>query len=162
MRFARLVVTGLKPLRLALQDLDLRDRRRVVVSFLYLAYVESFLSPSGEEFGELVRFCKSRHCRDREAPAPDTYTVLVDQVCWGVQVAAACFPRVRCLAEASATYLLLTNAGLPASLVIGVCDSEPGKLAAHAWVELKSEILFQETLTMRVYSPILRVGAHEW
>lgn len=156
--FWYLAFSGLRPLRFSLRGLGFRDRSSVLVAFVYLSYVESFLRHADGDFGELVELCITRASTGQLRLTPEAQQQLPDQACWSVQVAMGCIPRTRCLAEAFTVYLLLRRRGLPVSVVIGVCRSQRRKVSAHAWVELDSEPLYQSIMTRWVYAPIVRVG----
>jgi len=53
---------------------------------------------------------------------------------WAVLAAARRVPGTKCLARALALQVLMTRAGLPAKLCIGVAKEGGGALEAHAWV----------------------------
>lgn len=54
-------------------------------------------------------------------------------------------PAATCLTQSLVTVKLLENAGLPASLRIGVARSKSGELEAHAWVESKGRVIIGGT-----------------
>jgi hypothetical protein len=54
-------------------------------------------------------------------------------------------PAATCLAQALVTITMLEEAGLPASLRIGVARSEAGKIEAHAWVESMGKVIIGGT-----------------
>ena len=64
-----------------------------------------------------------------------------DQVRWAMAHARRVVPRATCLPQALAAESLLTRAGLPADLQIGVMKTAAGKLMAHAWVESDGRIV---------------------
>lgn len=70
-----------------------------------------------------------------------TSTVTRDQVRWAMAHAQRVVPRATCLPQALAAESLLTRAGLPADLQIGVMKTASGKLTAHAWVESDGRIV---------------------
>lgn len=67
--------------------------------------------------------------------------VSVDKIIWAVRVASRYIPgRVKCLARALTTQVLLERHGYKAQLRIGVAKGEQG-LEAHAWVESQGRIV---------------------
>lgn len=65
----------------------------------------------------------------------------VDKIIWAVMVASRYLPgRVKCLARALTTQVLLEGHGYQAQLRLGVVKSEQG-LEAHAWVESQGRIV---------------------
>lgn len=57
------------------------------------------------------------------------------QIGWAVRSAARYVPGATCLAQAVAASILLSRAGRPAVLQIGVTKPNRSTLSAHAWVE---------------------------
>ncbi len=65
----------------------------------------------------------------------------VDKIIWAVRVASRYLPgKVKCLARALTTQVLLERHGYQALLRIGVAKSKQG-LEAHAWVESQGRIV---------------------
>ena len=65
----------------------------------------------------------------------------VDKIIWAVRVASRYLPgRVKCLARALTTQVLLERHGYPAQLQIGFAKGDQG-LEAHAWVESQGRIV---------------------
>ena len=58
-----------------------------------------------------------------------------DRIAWAVAVTAGYIPGATCLTRAIAGEVLLSRAGLPAELRIGVATDGYRKLEAHAWIE---------------------------
>jgi hypothetical protein len=70
------------------------------------------------------------------APAPQ-------RVAWAVMAASGYVPRTStCLPQALAVQALLSRAGYPAELHIGVAKNGAARLDAHAWVESQGEVVF--------------------
>lgn len=70
-----------------------------------------------------------------------TDAVHVKKIIWAVKVASRYLPgRVKCLARALTTQILLERRGYQAQLRIGVVKNEKG-LEAHAWVESQGRIV---------------------
>jgi len=62
-----------------------------------------------------------------------------------VKVMSRFVPAATCLAQSLVTVKLLEDAGLPASLRIGVARDKSGELEAHAWVESKGRVIIGGT-----------------
>jgi Transglutaminase-like superfamily len=73
------------------------------------------------------------------ASEPDTE--LVQKITLSVKRMSRYVPVSTCLARALVTVALLEEAGLPASLRIGVARSDARKLEAHAWVESNGKVV---------------------
>ena len=86
---------------------------------------------------------------------PQTNQLCVDKVVWAVEVASRYMPgRVKCLARALATQVLLGRCGHLAQLRIGVAKSEQGQLEAHAWVESQGRIVIGGLKDLARYTPL--------
>jgi len=78
----------------------------------------------------------------KTAKLQKTDPVFVDKVVWAVKVASRYMPgRVKCLAQALTTQVLLERRGYQTQLRIGVAKGEGGQLEAHAWVESQGRIV---------------------
>lgn len=64
-----------------------------------------------------------------------------ERIAWSVGSAARFVPKATCLTQALAGSLLLSRAGHPAEVRIGVAKDPAGKLEAHAWVESRGRVL---------------------
>jgi hypothetical protein len=64
-----------------------------------------------------------------------------DNIVWAVTAVSRRIPGATCLTQALASRVLLSRAGIPALLRIGVGRSETGAFAAHAWVESNGRIV---------------------
>lgn len=70
-----------------------------------------------------------------------TDTVHINKIIWAVKVTSRYLPgKVKCLARALTTQILLERRGYKAQLRIGVAKNEKG-LEAHAWVESQGRIV---------------------
>ena len=76
----------------------------------------------------------ARACRSL-APIGSQRPHRMEHVAWAVQQASRVVPRSSCLTQALATQVLLSRAGYPSRLRIGVARGTRGDLEAHAWVE---------------------------
>ena len=68
----------------------------------------------------------------------------LDELRWAVLAVARRVPGTRCLARALALQALLREAGMPATLCLGVAKESGGALAAHAWVLLDDAPVIDE------------------
>jgi len=68
-----------------------------------------------------------------------------ERIVWAVETAGRLIPGLHnCLVQAVAAEAMLTGAGHPCELRIGVAKSVPGQLTAHAWLEGGGKILIGE------------------
>ena len=114
-----------------------RDHRLLVSAILLLGTVRLglWLLP----FQTLRRFLAGLTQRTLKLHKSDQ--VSVDKIIWAVRVASRYIPgRVKCLARALTTQVLLEQRGYQAQLRIGVAKGEQG-LEAHAWVESQGRIV---------------------
>ncbi len=65
---------------------------------------------------------------------PSLAGATLDELRWAVLAVARRVPGTRCLARSLALQALLSQAGMPATLCIGVAKKTGGALDAHAWV----------------------------
>jgi hypothetical protein len=84
----------------------------------------------------------------------------VDRIVRTIRSAARLVPRASCLTQALAGQLLLASNGIRSDLRIGVCRSDPGGLAAHAWVEVDGVVVLgggehQKFVRLPQLSPIV-------
>ncbi len=64
-----------------------------------------------------------------------------ERIAWSVERAASVVPAASCLTQALAAKALLSRAGFPAELRIGVAREPGARLEAHAWVESGGRVL---------------------
>ena len=68
--------------------------------------------------------------------------VFVNKVVWAVRVVSRYMPgKVKCLARALTTQVLLGRCGYQSQIRIGVAKNKQGQLEAHAWVESQGRII---------------------
>lgn len=83
------------------------------------------------------------------------YRVSIDKVAWAVSVASRYMPgKVKCLARALATQILLGQVGHHAQVRIGVAKSEAGLLEAHAWVESQGRVVIGNLKDLGRFTPL--------
>ena len=83
-------------------------------------------------------------------PAPD----VAEQICSAVDIACIWYwKEVLCLQRSAATACLLRKYGIPASMVIGA-QHMPFK--AHAWVEVKGQVVNDKSYTPEMYAVLDR------
>lgn len=84
--------------------------------------------------------------KTNKSPAPGPAEAeRVEKIAGSVRVMSRYVPAATCLAQALVTVALLEEAGLPASLRIGVARSTAAKLEAHAWVEVNGKVVIGGT-----------------
>ena len=72
---------------------------------------------------------------------PQTDPSMANRIVWAVEAASRYVPRATCLVQALAAQVLLSGAGVPAILRLGVAKDSTGRFQAHAWVENGGEIM---------------------
>ena len=77
----------------------------------------------------------ARRLLSRAVPPSADANVTPERIAWALSRAQRTVPRGTCLPQALAAEALLTRAGLPVQLRIGVVKTDAGRLEAHAWVE---------------------------
>jgi len=97
----------------------------------------------------VVRRLLARAARSTSAAAATK-----ERIAWAVAVAQRVVPQATCLPQALAAEALLTRAGHPAELRIGVIKTERGRLTAHAWVESGGDIVVGELRGEPPYTPL--------
>lgn len=83
---------------------------------------------------------------------PEVDSTSIDKVSWAVVTVSRYLPKVKCLARALTTQILLSWRGKSANLCIGVAKGESGKLEAHAWVESRGKILIGDLPDLSRYT----------
>jgi hypothetical protein len=68
-------------------------------------------------------------------------TITTERVQWAVEHAQRVIPDATCLPQAVTAEALLTRAGHPVQLRIGVMKTAAGKFLAHAWAESEGRIV---------------------
>jgi hypothetical protein len=76
---------------------------------------------------------------------------------WAVQNASRVVPRATCLTRALTLHRLLSRAGYPSSIQIGVAKKPDRQLSAHAWVEHNGHPLLDGAGELAQYSRLLRI-----
>jgi len=69
------------------------------------------------------------------ACAEGTKPVYLDKIVWAVTVDSHYIPEVKCLDQALAAHVLLSQQSYPTQLYIGVAKDKDGQLIGHALVE---------------------------
>lgn len=64
----------------------------------------------------------------------------VSRLVWAVRAASKRIPGATCLTQSLALHFLMTRAGLPSQIRIGVAKDERSRFKAHAWVEASDEV----------------------
>lgn len=79
--------------------------------------------------------------RTRVAPAPLPATGASEKITQAVTRMSRYVPAATCLTQALVAVVMLEEAGVPASLRIGVTRKKSGELEAHAWVESSGKVI---------------------
>jgi len=119
-----------------LTALDARERRLLVVGLCWVIASRAALVASA---GSLQGTQKALDVLGRRLPRPRSFTL--QEAAWATSAAARRVPGTRCLAWALALRGLLSHAGIPSQLRIGVAKAEPGRLTAHAWIDCAGRTL---------------------
>jgi len=103
------------------------ERRILARTFVTLAFVHVAL--------KLLPFAKVRRAI---VPRPGSLTtpwISIELIRWAIDLAQRVIPDATCLPQAVTAEGLLTRAGLPVLLRVGVMKDASGNFEAHAWAE---------------------------
>jgi len=92
----------------------------------------------------VLPFQRLRELLNRRAPRKPVIAAdsdAVENITRGVRRMSRYVPAATCLTQALVTVVMLEEAGLPASLRIGVTRKQSGELEAHAWVESSGRVI---------------------
>ena len=78
----------------------------------------------------------------------------VARLAWAVETTSRRIPDATCLTQALALQFLLTRAGRPSALRIGVARSGARGFQAHAWVECEGRTLIDRPEDVAGYTPL--------
>ncbi len=67
--------------------------------------------------------------------------IQIDRILWAVKTAGRYLPKVSCLIQAMAAYVMFEQQGCLAHFKIGVAKNRSGGLEAHAWVECDAKVV---------------------
>ncbi len=67
--------------------------------------------------------------------------IQIDRILWAVKTAGRYLPKVSCLIQAMAAYVMLEQQGYFTHFKIGVAKNRSGGLEAHAWVECDAKVV---------------------
>lgn len=85
----------------------------------------------------------------------DDDLVFVNKVVWAVRVVSRRMPgKVKCLARALTTQVLLGRHGYQSQIRIGVAKGNQGQLEAHAWVESQGKVIIGGLKDLGRYTPL--------
>lgn len=76
----------------------------------------------------------------------------VDRLTWAVRAASRAVPAATCLTQALALHFLLTRAGHPARVQIGVAKDATEGFQAHAWVDSDGRVLLNRPTELARYA----------
>lgn len=81
--------------------------------------------------------------------------VCVNKVVWAVRIVSRYMPgKIKCLARALTTQVLLGRHGYQSQIRIGVAKNQQGQLEAHAWVESQGRIIIGGLKDLGRYTPL--------
>lgn len=90
---------------------------------------------------KILPFARVRRLLTPRAGAPRHPKVAPNNVRWAIKHAERVIPDATCLPQAVTAEALLTRAGYPALLRIGVMKRPDGRFEAHAWAESDGRIV---------------------
>jgi Transglutaminase-like superfamily len=82
-------------------------------------------------------------------------TFPIERLTWAVRVASRFVPAATCLTQSLALRTLLTRAGHPASVRIGVAKDALEGFQAHAWVESQGQALLNPPAALARYAHLI-------
>lgn len=91
---------------------------------------------------------------ERSNKMQPTDSSTIDRIAWAAAVASRYVPKATCLAQALAAQALLEREGFRAHLRLGVAKSEGQRLQAHAWVEIRGEIVIGGREDVARFTPL--------
>lgn len=106
---------------------------------------------------KLLPFSQVRHLSGkitRKTKTTPSNQTKIQQVVDAVNRASRYQPRVKCLARALTTQILLSWWGQSSQLCIGVAKDDSGKFQAHAWVEQEGNIVINDLANLSRYTKI--------
>ncbi len=120
-----------------------RDRNLLLKTYVLLGLVRLglWLLP----FQTLQAWLAKLHHNPRQYRAPHLTQIsrrAVGRAIWAVDMSSRYMPgKVKCLARALVTQVLIGRRGYEPELKIGVAKTEDHALEAHAWVELQGQVV---------------------
>jgi hypothetical protein len=79
----------------------------------------------------------------------------IERLAWAVQTTSRRIPLATCLTQSLALQCLLTRAGRPSALRIGVLRSEASGFQAHAWVDCDGRTLIDRPEDVATYTRLV-------
>lgn len=118
-----------------------------------MSSLKTFLLHAGITFLLLfVRFDRTRKWIRKRATAKTRKRVDdPKQVAKAVLRSSRWIPGSSCLTEALCCQAILLRNGYDARLILGLERTEPGKLDAHAWIELEDAVLIGDNGRLEAY-----------
>lgn len=133
-----------------------RDRTLLIKTYLLLGLIRLglWLLP----FKTLQAWLAKLHHRQSRYQAPKLTKIsrrTVGQAIWAVNISSHYMPgKVKCLARALATQVLICRRGYDPELKIGVAKAEDHSLEAHAWVELQGLVVMGLVQDLSRFTPM--------
>lgn len=141
----------LKLLRLQRCDRTLLFKTYILLSFVRLGL---WLLP----FKTLQQWLAKLHPTADYYQTPELIKIsrrTVGKVVWAVNTSSRYMPgKVKCLARALATQVLICRRGYDPELKIGVAKTEDHTLEAHAWVELQGQVIMGLVTDLSRFTPM--------
>jgi hypothetical protein len=130
-------------------DLKREDQQLFLIALLLLGLTRLGL--------KLLTFSQARYLSEkitRKTNITPSNPTQIKQVVDAVNRASRYQPRVKCLARALTTQILLSWWGQSSQLCIGVAKDELGKFEAHAWVEQEGKIVINDLADLSRYTKL--------
>lgn len=98
--------------------------------------------------------------RPAGADWPAFESICVDEVVWAVKAVSRYVPNATCLTQALTVQFLLSRAGYPSQVRIGVAHGEESGFEAHAWVECRGAVVIGDLGVSR-YTTLLSLESRK-
>jgi hypothetical protein len=127
------------------------DRQLLLNTFILLGLVRLGLW--------LLPFQRLRQLLTKLGRSPLQYQqgqqIQLSKIVWAVNLSSRYLPgKVKCLARALTTQVIMTRHGFSPQLRIGVAKGETGKLEAHAWIESQGKIVIGYLKDLSRFTPL--------
>jgi hypothetical protein len=130
-------------------SLESKDRRLLFKALALLWAVRAGLW--------LLPFQSVRHMIERRAGKKSISEESAERVVWAVRAASRYVPKVTCLTQSLAAFLLLARNGESPRLHVGVKKERPGHLSAHAWVVSNGSVVIGAAQDLSRYRKLLTI-----
>lgn len=83
----------------------------------------------------------------------------VARIAWAIDTVSRIIPGATCLTQAQAGQILLARRGWASTLYLGLQESAPGEIRAHAWLRCANKIVLGgDSATVAAFRPIAQLG----